>query len=242
MSDSDQAHSTAVLRLIGISRTYQVGEVQTEVLRGVDLEIREGEITVVVGASGSGKTTLLNIAGGMDRPTSGQVLFGNTDLARLDDAELTSFRRTSLGFVFQFYNLVPTATALENVRVATDIADDPMDPADALRLVGLAPRMDHFPSQMSGGEQQRVAIARAIAKNPKILFCDEPTGALDSRTGKVVLQLLGRLNRELATTIVVITHNVPISRMAHRIVHISSGVVDRMEVNQSPVSVEEITW
>ena len=242
MADHHQPDPAVLLRLVGITKTFRNGEVETPVLRGVDLDIYEGRLTVVVGASGSGKSTLLNIAAGMLQPSSGQVFFGDTDLAQLKDAELTLFRRRSLGFVFQFYNLVPTLTAVENVRVATDIADDPMDPIEALELVDLADRADHFPAQMSGGEQQRVAIARAFVKKPRILFCDEPTGALDFRTGKQVLGTLGRINQRFKSTIVIITHNLAISAMAHRVVRLGSGVVAGVKVNEAPAPVEEIRW
>ena len=241
-SEDNSPAPEVVLSLVRITKTFRSGEVETPVLRGIDLDIRTAELTVVVGASGSGKTTLLNIAGGMMRPTSGQVLFEDMDLAQLSDAELTRFRRHHLGFVFQFYNLVPTLTAVENVRVATQIADDPMDPAAALALVGLAERQDHFPAQLSGGEQQRVALARAVAKRPRILFCDEPTGALDFGKGKVVLEMLERINRELGTTIVIITHNLAISQMARRVVRLGSGVVKEITLNENPTPLAEITW
>ena len=242
ISEQGSSASEAVLRLVGVVKTFRNGEVETPVLRGIDLDIRAAELTAVVGASGSGKTTLLNIAGGMMRPTSGQVLFDELDLAQLSDAELTRFRRHHLGFVFQFYNLVPTLTAVENVRVATQIADHPMDPAEALELVGLAERQHHFPAQLSGGEQQRVALARAVAKRPRILFCDEPTGALDYHKGKVVLEMLDRVHHELDTTIVVITHNLAISRMAQRVVRLGSGVIQEITYNDTPTAVAEITW
>lgn len=242
MDDTANTNGEALLRLIGVTKTFYSGEVETPVLRGIDLGIRAGEITIIAGASGSGKSTLLNIAGGMLRPTDGEVLFRDTDLAQLNDAELTWFRRTSLGFVFQFYNLVPTLTALENVRVATQIAADPMDAVEALELVDLSDRADHFPSQLSGGQQQRVAIARAIAKRPEILFCDEPTGALDFRTGKLVLGMISKLNAQLRTTIVIVTHNLAIRGLAHRVVRISSGVIADVTVNDKLVPAEEIAW
>jgi putative ABC transport system ATP-binding protein len=239
----DERASTAViLRLEDVSQTFVNGEVETRVLRGVNLDFRRGELAVVVGASGSGKSTLLNIAGGMLRPTNGRVFFGDVDLAQLDDAALTRFRRENLGFVFQFYNLVPTLTAAENVSVAADLVDDSLSPGDALDRVGLSPRSHHFPAQLSGGEQQRVAIARAIAKKPKVLFCDEPTGALDEDTGKRVLQMLVEINREFGTTVVVITHNAAISRIARRIIRIGSGVIDHIETNDEPASVAEVSW
>jgi putative ABC transport system ATP-binding protein len=219
-----------------------MGEVDVPVLCGIDLEIRKGELTVVCGASGSGKSTLLNMIGGIDRPTRGEIWFDDKDLAQLTDKALTEYRRKSVGFVFQFYNLVPTLTAKENVQVSTEIADDAMDPADALKLVDLEDRMDHFPAQLSGGQQQRVAIARALAKNPRLMLCDEPTGALDFKTGQLVLSTLTRLNDELGTTIVLITHAVPISQLAHRVVRLGSGEIVKLRVNEKRLKAEEIVW
>ncbi len=230
------------IKLEGVTRTFVSGQVETKVLHGIDLEIYEGELTVILGASGSGKSTLLNMIGGIDRPTSGRIVFNGSDLATLDDAGLTEYRRKSVGFVFQFYNLVPTLTARENVEVSTEISDDPMDPAKALELVGLGDRINHFPSQMSGGQQQRVAIARALAKRPSIMLCDEPTGALDAKTGQMILGTLVDLNERLGTTIIIITHAAPISLLAHRIVHIGSGVVTKAEYVGKRLKVGEISW
>lgn len=200
-----------------------MGEVEVPALREVSLDLRAGEFLVILGPSGSGKSTLLNMIGGMDRPTSGEILFGTEDLARASERRLTLYRRHQIGFVFQFFNLVPTLTALENVQVAVDIVPDPMDPQEALRIVGLGDRMDHFPSQLSGGQQQRVAIARALASSPRILLCDEPTGNLDSATGMQVLALLQRLNRDLGKTVVVITHNPEVATLGDRAVEIRDG-------------------
>jgi putative ABC transport system ATP-binding protein len=240
--DQSTADGSVVLLLRDVTKTFRSGEVETRVLRGISLEIRTGEITVIVGASGSGKTTLLNVAGGMLRPTAGHVTFGGRDLAACSDQQLTRFRRDELGFVFQFYNLVPTLTAVENVRVATQIAADPLDPFESLRQVDLSDRADHFPSQLSGGEQQRVAIARAIAKRPAILFCDEPTGALDVQTGKVVLATLARLNEAAGTTMVIVTHNLALAGLAHRVVRIGSGVIEQVYANAERRPVEELSW
>ena len=231
-----------LLTLTGISKTFHMGEVQVPVLHEIDLEVPADEIMVIVGPSGSGKTTLLNLVGGIDTPSSGQVLFEDKDLAKVSEAERTAYRRSCVGFVFQFYNLVPTLTALENVLVATEISTEPLDAAEALKMVGLEHRVDHFPAQMSGGEQQRVAIARALAKNPRLLLCDEPTGALDLDTGKQVLQLLGRLNEQLGKAIVIITHNSAIAGLAHRIVRIGSGRITESIANDQRQSVEEMSW
>jgi putative ABC transport system ATP-binding protein len=211
-------------------------------LRGVDLDLYAGELVVLLGASGSGKSTLLNILGGLDTATSGRVLYRGRDLTSADDHALTEYRRHHVGFVFQFYNLIPSLTARENVAIVTEIARDPMTPADALTLVGLRERMDHFPAQLSGGEQQRVAIARAIAKRPAVLLCDEPTGALDSETGVVVLDALDRVNREIGTTTAVITHNVVQAGMAERIVHLRDGLITHIEQNAHRKSPRELKW
>ncbi|HEY0846934.1 MAG TPA: ABC transporter ATP-binding protein [Noviherbaspirillum sp.] len=219
-----------------------MGEVQVQALRDVDLDLYEGEFVVLLGASGSGKSTLLNILGGLDTPTAGTIVYLDHDLTHADDAALTEFRREHVGFVFQFYNLIPSLTALENVQLVTEISPDPMDAVEALKMVGLADRLHHFPAQLSGGEQQRVAIARAVAKQPDILLCDEPTGALDFRTGKLVLEVLERINRELGTTTAVITHNAAIAGMAHRVVHISSGRITHIDTNTTRISPEEIQW
>ncbi|MDP8217706.1 MAG: ABC transporter ATP-binding protein [Candidatus Theseobacter exili] len=230
------------IKLVDLTKTYQMGEVKVQVLRDIDLEIYKGELSVILGPSGSGKSTLLNMIGGIDRPTSGKVLFDENDIATYSDSKLTEYRRSNVGFVFQFYNLVPTLTARENVQVSTEICDNPMDPDEALQHVGLGDRMDHFPAQMSGGQQQRVAIARALAKNPRLMLCDEPTGALDTETSVIVLNLLTKLNKELNTTLVLITHAPPIARMAHRIISIDSGKVETTQINKKRIKAEEIVW
>jgi putative ABC transport system ATP-binding protein len=219
-----------------------MGEVQVHALRGVDLDLYEGEFVVLLGPSGSGKSTLLNILGGLDVPTAGQVNYMDHDLTADDDAALTKYRRDHVGFVFQFYNLIPSLTARENVALVTEIASDPMNPAAALDVVGLGDRMDHFPSQLSGGEQQRVAIARAIAKRPQVLLCDEPTGALDVRTGIVVLEAIDRVNRELGTTTAVITHNVAIAEMADRVVSLFDGRISLVKRNDTKLPARELHW
>jgi putative ABC transport system ATP-binding protein len=219
-----------------------MGEVEVRALAGVDLEIREGEFIVLLGPSGSGKSTLLNILGGLDTPTSGTALWRDHDLATAGEAELTRYRREHVGFVFQFYNLIPSLTVRENVALVTEIARSPMRPEEALDLVGLTPRLDHFPAQLSGGEQQRVAIARAIAKRPDVLLCDEPTGALDYATGKVVLDVIARINRELGTTAVVITHNAAIAGMADRVLRLADGRIAGVDVNARRLTAAEIAW
>ncbi len=226
----------------GLSKTYQTGETEVHALRNVDLVIPEGEIVAMLGPSGSGKSTLLNLLGGLDRPTDGTLHFRDTDLTALDDTSLTSYRRAEVGFIFQFYNLIPSLTAEENVRLVTDITADPLNAADALELVGLAGRRDHYPAQLSGGEQQRVAVARAIAKQPGVLLCDEPTGALDSATGVRVLETLQTANRELGTTIVLITHNAGITAMTNRVFHFLDGRISRIETVSDPVEPAEIRW
>ncbi len=231
-----------LLRLAEVGKTFQMGEVAVEVLRHVSLEVLEGEFLVMVGPSGSGKSTILNLMGGMDRPTVGQVWYGDQELTKATAAELTRYRRQGVGFVFQFYNLVPNLTARENVMVATEISANPLDVDDTLRLVGLEHRMDHFPSQLSGGEQQRVAIARALAKNPRLLLCDEPTGALDYETGKLVLRLLVDLNDRLGKTVLVITHNVAIAEIADRVIHLRSGEIVEVTRNVHRRAPEEIEW
>jgi putative ABC transport system ATP-binding protein len=231
-----------LLRLDGVGRTYQMGEVAVNVLRNISLDVHPGELLVMVGPSGSGKTTILNLVGGMDKPTTGEIWYRERDLTRATDAELTRYRRDAIGFVFQFYNLVPTLTARENVMVATEIAAHPLDVAHVLEIVGLADRMDHFPAQLSGGEQQRVAIARALAKNPELLLCDEPTGALDFATGKKVLRLLVDVMRTMHKTVLIITHNTAIAELAHRVVHLRSGEVVDMRTNAQPTPPEDITW
>lgn len=227
---------------VGLSKIYQTGETEVHALRGADLEIPSGELLVLLGPSGSGKSTLLNIVGGLDRPTGGELYYHDTDLVALDDRQLTRFRRANIGFIFQFYNLIPSLTAKENVQLVTDIAERPMDAAEALELVGLQDRADHYPAQLSGGEQQRVAVARAVAKQPGVLLCDEPTGALDSKTGVRVLETLALANRELGTTVVIITHNVGIAAMADRVLNFLDGRIERVETNDSPIEPREISW
>ncbi len=231
-----------VFRTLGLTKTYEMGDVKVHALRRVDSELYSGELVVLLGASGSGKSTYMNILGGLDRPTTGEVYYEEHDLTNATESELTEYRREHVGFVFQFYNLIPSLTALENVSIVTEISEDPLDPKDALGLVNLTQRMDHFPSELSGGEQQRVAIARAIAKNPTVLLCDEPTGALDSETGSLVLSAIEQINRELNTTTAVITHNIAISRMADRIIHLADGVITDVEVNTNKVHVKDIKW
>ncbi len=226
----------------GLTKTYRMGEAEVHALRGVDLEIRAGEFIVLLGPSGSGKSTLLNILGGLDIPSTGSVRFLEHALDGADEAELTRFRREHVGFVFQFYNLIPSLTARENVALVTDIAADPMPADEALRWVGLGERLDHFPSQLSGGEQQRVAIARAIAKRPQVLLCDEPTGALDYETGKLVLEVIAKINAELGTTALVITHNAAISGMADRVLRLGNGKVVGEEQPARKLSPAEISW
>lgn len=241
MPGSD-APKRPVLRTEALTKTYSTGTTPVQALRGIDLTLNEGEFVVLLGASGSGKSTLLNILGGLDTPTTGHVLFRDEDLSHLGDAGLTAFRRDHVGFVFQFYNLVPSLTARENVALVTEIARRPMRPEEALAQVGLANRMDHFPAELSGGEQQRVAIARAIAKQPDLLLCDEPTGALDSKTGITVLEALVKVNRDLGTTTVVITHNAEIRRIAHRVLYMADGKLTRIEENATRVEPSEVSW
>ena len=226
----------------GLTKTYVVGEVTVQALRGIDLEISAGEVVVLLGPSGSGKSTLLNILGGLDHATSGRVLFHGTDLTGLDDRRLTRYRRDHVGFVFQFYNLVPSLTAYENVALVTEIADDPMRPDEALALVGLEERMDHFPAQLSGGEQQRVAIARAIAKRPDVLLCDEPTGALDSKTGIRVIEALLKVNEQFGTTTLIITHNASIQDVADRVLFFGDGQITRERRNERRRQAAELSW
>ena len=226
----------------GVTKVYRMGEMEIHALRGVDLDLYAGELAVMLGASGSGKSTLLNILGGLDSATAGEVRYGEQNLVQASDRVLTQFRRDNVGFVFQFYNLISSLTARENVAIVTDIAREPMTPEEALALVGLEARMDHFPSQLSGGEQQRVAIARAIAKRPAVLMCDEPTGALDSKTGIRVLEALEHVNRELGTTTVVITHNMVIGEMADRVIQLSDGRVAEIHSNATRRAPEELHW
>jgi putative ABC transport system ATP-binding protein len=233
---------TIVFRATGLNKVYRTGEVEVRALQDVSLEIARGEFVVLLGASGSGKSTLLNILGGLDVPTSGEVAFGDHVLTGASEAELTRYRREHVGFVFQFYNLIPSLTVHENVALVTDIAEHPMDADEAIARVGLAPRRDHFPAQLSGGEQQRVAIARAIVKRPDVLLCDEPTGALDYQTGKLVLEVIARINAELGTTAVVITHNAAIAGMADRVIYLGDGRIQRIERNAHKLSPSELSW
>lgn len=226
----------------GVTKFYDMGEVRVHALRGVDLDLFSGEMMVLLGPSGSGKSTLLNILGGLDRASDGTVMYREFDITQARDKELTQYRRKHVGFVFQFYNLIPSLTALENVAAVTEIADNPMKPAEALELVGLSDRLNHFPSQLSGGQQQRVAIARAIAKRPSVLLCDEPTGALDSETGIVVLEAIDRVNRELGAATAVITHNADIAGMADRVVHMSNGHISQVDVNPHRRNPRELHW
>jgi putative ABC transport system ATP-binding protein len=232
----------AVFVARGVTKVYHMGEVDVHALRGIDLELYEGEFVVLLGPSGSGKSTLLNILGGLDVPSGGTVRYRDQTLTAADDAALTRYRRDHVGFVFQFYNLIPSLTARENVALITEISRRPMSPEEALSLVGLAARMDHFPSQLSGGEQQRVAIARAVAKRPDVLLCDEPTGALDVHTGVVVLEVIERINRELGTTTAVITHNAVIAAMADRVVALSDGRIAGVHGNEQKVTARELSW
>ena len=236
------ARGTAVFEARGLTKIYRMGEVEVQALRGVDLDLFAGEFAVLLGPSGSGKSTLLNILGGLDVPTSGTVRYRGRDLRAEDESLLTRYRRDHVGFVFQFYNLIPSLTARENVALITEIAPDPLPPEEALRLVGLSERMNHFPSQMSGGEQQRVAIARAVAKRPDVLLCDEPTGALDVQTGVVVLEVIQRINRELGTTTAVITHNAVIAGMADRVISLSDGRIAAVRTNDHKLSAHELVW
>ena len=240
--ESVAAKEHAVFQVRGLTKTYRMGEVEVQALHQVDLDLFAGEFVVLLGASGSGKSTLLNILGGLDVPTSGTVRFLDHDLTQADDAALTEYRRDHVGFVFQFYNLIPSLTALENVALVTDISRNPMKPADALALVGLTERANHFPAQLSGGEQQRVAIARAVAKRPEVLLCDEPTGALDYETGKLVLRAIDKVNRELGTTTVIITHNAAIAAMADRVLRLASGRFAEEYRNAKRASPEELAW
>lgn len=240
--NNKNAPANIVFSARGLTKTYQMGDVEIHALRGVDLDLHAGELVVLLGASGSGKSTLLNILGGLDAASSGDVRYQSTHLTGISDRELTRFRRQHVGFVFQFYNLIPSLTARENVAIVTEIADNPMTPEEALERVGLGARMDHFPAQLSGGEQQRVAIARAIAKRPAVLMCDEPTGALDSKTGVRVLEVIQHINQELGTTTAVITHNEVIGDMADRVIRLSDGRVASIHHNQQRKSPQELSW
>jgi len=231
-----------VFRTVGVTKVYGTGPAAVRALRGIDVELYRGELVVLLGPSGSGKSTFLNILGGLDVPTEGQVFFRETELTRLDDSGLTRFRRDHVGFVFQFYNLIPSLTARENVSLVTEIAPHPLTPEQALTLVGLGERINHFPAQLSGGEQQRVAVARAIAKQPEVLLCDEPTGALDSQTGIAVLEAIETINRELGTTTALITHNAGIAAMADRVVTFGDGQVQETRTNDRRVAARELSW
>ncbi len=226
----------------GLTKVYAMGEVDVHALRGVDLRLFASEFLVLLGPSGSGKSTLLNILGGLDLPTEGKVRYRGRDLSGADDAARTDYRRRHVGFVFQFYNLIPSLTARENVALVTEISRNPLAPAEALRIVGLGDRMNHFPAQLSGGEQQRVAIARAIAKRPDVLLCDEPTGALDIATGVVVLEAIERINQELGTATAVITHNAAVSAIADRVIHLSDGRILRERRNQNKIPARDLSW
>ncbi len=242
MTAPEPASPAAVFHARGLTKVYHMGEVSVHALKGVDLDLYESEFVVLLGPSGSGKSTLLNILGGLDVPTAGKVTYHDQELTAYDDAALTRYRREHVGFVFQFYNLIPSLTARENVALVTEVSRAPMKPEEALGLVDLTERMDHFPSQLSGGEQQRVAIARAIAKRPQILLCDEPTGALDVHTGVVVLEAIERINRELGTTTAVITHNAVIAEMADRVIFISDGRIAQVKRNERKVVAHDLVW
>lgn len=241
-SDQTDAATAISFRTVGVTKVYQRGETEVHALRGVDIEILDGEFAVLMGPSGSGKSTLLNILGGLDHPTAGAVFFRDREISALDAKGLTTFRRASVGFIFQFYNLIPSLTACENVRLVTEIAREPMAPEEALQLVGMGDRLDHFPSQLSGGEQQRVAVARAVAKRPEVLLCDEPTGALDSATGITVMEILERVNAELGTTTLVITHNSGIADMADRVLAFADGRIVDMRTNATRRPARELSW
>lgn len=234
--------SERILHAHQLTKIYRSGEVDIFALRGVDLELYRGEMTVLLGPSGSGKSTLLNILGGLDQATSGQAWFRDLELTSCTERQLTRFRREHVGFIFQFYNLIPSLTAWENVALVTEIAPDPMRPEEALAMVGLQDRMEHFPAQMSGGEQQRVAIARAIAKKPELMLCDEPTGALDSKTGVLVLEALSRINRELGTTMAIITHNAAIRQIADRVVSFRDGAIVEAVRNEHRLQPSDVSW
>ena len=233
---------SALVELRDVKKIYKMGEVEIQAVAGIDFKINKGEFAVVVGASGAGKTTVLNILGGMDTATSGEVLVDGNDITKYNRKKLTAYRRDDIGFVFQFYNLVPNLTALENVELALQICKNPLDAESVLKEVGLGERLNNFPAQLSGGEQQRVSIARALAKNPKLLLCDEPTGALDYNTGKAILTLLQDTCRKKGMTVILITHNSAIAPMADRVIHIKNGKVSKVEENRNPVSIEEIEW
>ncbi len=230
------------IEFVDVKKVYNMGEVEIKALDGVDFSIDEGEFVVIAGASGAGKSTILNILGGMDKSSTGQVYVDGNRIDKYGDKDLTTYRRFDIGFVFQFYNLVQNLTAIENIELATQICKNPLDPEETLEAVGLKNRRNNFPAQLSGGEQQRIAIARALAKNPKLLLCDEPTGALDYNTGKAILKLLQDMNRKLGMTIVVITHNLALTAMGDKVIHVRNGRVSSMSVNENPTPVERIEW
>jgi putative ABC transport system ATP-binding protein len=234
--------SEPIFRISGLTKVYKTAEVEVQALRGIDATLEEGELAVMLGPSGSGKSTLLNILGGLDTATAGSVIYRGRDLTKFSERELTLFRRNHVGFVFQFYNLIPSLTARENVALVTEISPNPMRPEEALELVGLKGRMAHFPAELSGGEQQRVAIARAVAKRPEIMLCDEPTGALDSKTGILVLEALAATNRELGTTTAIITHNASVGGLADRVFYFLDGSINRIETNDHRLAPSEISW
>lgn len=240
--DEEARRMDDFVKLVDVTKTYKMGEVEIHAVDGISFNVEKGEFVVIVGPSGAGKTTVLNILGGMDRATSGQIWIDGTDIGKYSNRQLTGYRRDDIGFVFQFYNLVPNLTALENVELALQICKNPLDARQVLQEVGLGDRLGNFPAQLSGGEQQRVSIARALAKNPKLLLCDEPTGALDYNTGKAILKLLQDMCRERGMTVIVITHNSAIAPMADRVIKIKNGKVSAMTLNPSPVSVETIEW
>ena len=231
-----------VLDVLNITKDYIMGEVTVNALRGVSFELYQGEFVVILGASGSGKSTMLNIVGGIDKPTTGEVIYGGKDIGRMSDRELTNYRRQAVGFVFQFYNLIPNLTAKENILLASELSRNALPVSDLLELIGMADRADHFPSQLSGGQQQRVALARALAKNPSLLLCDEPTGALDFSTGLQVLNILKDFNVKYNKTVAIITHNAGIGGMANRVFHVKDGLIDRIIVNEHPLAPEEVSW
>lgn len=242
MNTPETEQDTYIFQISDLVKTYRMGEVSVDALRGVSLDVQPGEYLVILGHSGSGKSTLLNIVGGLDTPTSGSVAYEHRSLNEYTERQLTQYRRKHIGFIFQFYNLMPNLTAKENVEMATEISDDPMEALEALELVGLSDRAGHFPSQLSGGEQQRVAIARAVAKRPRILLCDEPTGALDVATGKIVLKVLMDVNKKMGTTLLVITHNASIAEAADRVVHMRDGAVSRVDINENPKQLDDVVW
>ena len=242
MSSSEPASANQVFRVRALTKIYGMGAAEVRALDGVDLDLYSGELVVLLGPSGSGKTTLLNNLGGLDVPSSGELRYRDLDLTAANESQLTQYRRATVGFVFQFYNLIPSLTARENVGLITEIAEEPLPPETALEMVNLGARLDHFPAQLSGGEQQRVAIARAIAKRPQVLLCDEPTGALDVRTGIVVLEAIQRVNQELGTLTVVITHNAVMADMADRVIHLSDGRVHHVRVNENRIPATSLNW